>query len=196
MATGLRKEQLLSFSKDEKKEIEAALNNVLDDIDELWKQSSKQEIYTYYKIRTNSWDEDSWCFLINGDGVKIKDYPEEYMLEQFKKVIRRPKIKNYTAVYYFLKQNDQIRDYLERRFVQSNESKGKGIQEIIDIKNKYAKEATIELDLPDTLNPHAIELKEEGGKTIGEIKMGYGVIRIITKGSITINRSEESSKRR
>ena len=79
---------------------------------------------------------------------------------------------------------------------ESNESKGKGIQEIIDIKNKYAKEATIELDLPDTLNPHAIELKEEGGKTIGEIKMGYGVIRIITKGSITINRSEESSKRR
>ena len=196
MATGLRKEQLLSFSKDEKKEIEAALNNVLDDIDELWKQSSKQEIYTYYKIRTNSWDEDSWCFLINGDGVKIKDYPEEYMLEQFKKVIRRPKIKNYTAVYYFLKQYDQIRDYLERRIVESNESKGKGIQEIIDIKNKYAKEATIELDLPDTLNPHAIELKEEGGKTIGEIKMGYGVIRIITKGSITINRSEESSKRR
>ena len=54
MAMGLRKEQLLSFSKDEKKEIEAALNNVLDDIDELWKQSSKQEIYTYYKIRTKN----------------------------------------------------------------------------------------------------------------------------------------------
>ena len=191
MTMGLRKEKLLTFSKEEKKEIEAALKNVLDDIDELWKHSSKQEFYTYYNIKNNGWYDDSGCFVINADGIKIKDYQEDYMLEQFKKVIKRPKIKNYTAVYHFLKEYDQIRDSLEKSIIQTNKTKGKGIQEIIDVKNKYAKEATIELDLPDTINPHSIELKEENGKTVGEIKMGYGTIRIITKGAITINKSEK-----
>lgn len=196
MAMGFSKEDLLIFSKEEKKEIEAALNNVLDDLEELWKHSSKTEIYTYYRLKRNGWDSDSWRFQINENGIAIKDYPEEYVLEHFKKVIKRPKIKNYTAVYYFLKSYDEVRGYVERTIVSTNEAKGKGIQDIIDIKNKYAKEATIEVDLPETMNPHSIEVKEENGKTIGEIKMGYGAIRIITKGPISITRSEESGKKR
>ena len=91
---------------------------------------------------------------------------------QFKKVIKRPKIKNYTAVYYFLKCYDDVRSYVEKSIISANDAKGKGIQEIIDIKNKYAKEATIEVDLPETMNPHSIEVKEENGRTIGEINMG------------------------
>lgn len=193
---GFKKEDLLVFSKEEKKEIDQALSNVLDDLEELWKHSSKTEIYTYYRFNRNSWDTDSWRFSINEDGITIKDYPDEYALMQFKKVIKRPKIKNYTAIYYFLKCYDDVRSYVEKSIISANDAKGKGIQEIIDIKNKYAKEATIEVDLPETMNPHSIEVKEENGRTIGEINMGYGAIRIITKGPISITRSEESSKRR
>jgi len=187
---GLRKNDLLTFTREEKKEIDEALNNVLDDINELWKKSSKEEIYTYYSIKSDEFDD--WRFSIDAEGIRIRNYPDEYVLEQFKKIVRRPKIKNYTVVYYFLKKYDGIRTHLESSIISANKEKGLGIQEIIDIKNKYAKEATIEVDLPQTLNSHSIDIREENGRTIGEIKMGYGAIRIITMGPITVNKGENS----
>lgn len=191
----ISKDDLLTFTKEEKKEIDAALNNVLDDLDELWKHSSKQEVYTYFYMRRSDWDEEMIRLSIDQEGIKLGDDPE-YILEQFKKVNKRPKVKNYTAVFYFLKEYDYVRQKIEEKIIKANTRKGKGIQQIIDIKNKYAKEATIEVDLPETMNPHSIELKKENGQTVGEIRMGFGAIRIITKGPITIIKNEEEKVKR
>lgn len=191
----ISKDDLLTFTKEEKQEIDAALSNVLDDLDELWKHSSKQEVYTYFYMRRSDWDEEMIRLSIDQEGIKLGDDPE-YILEQFKKVNKRPKVKNYTAVFYFLKEYDYVRQKIEEKIIKANTRKGKGIQQIIDIKNKYAKETTIEVDLPETINPHSIELKKENGQTIGEIRMGFGAIRIITKGPITIVKSEEEKVKR
>ena len=79
----ISKDDLLTFTKEEKKEIDAALNNVLDDLDELWKHSSKQEVYTYFYMRRSDWDEEMIRLSIDQEGIKLGDDPE-YILEQFK----------------------------------------------------------------------------------------------------------------
>ena len=59
------------------------------------------------------------------------------------------------------------------------------------MRNKYQKEAIIELELEDAMNKHQLEITKENGKTIGKINMGYGAIKIITRGEISLIQKED-----
>lgn len=181
----------LRFSPEEKKNIKEALDNILDDLDELWKKSPLEEIYCFFSpIRNDS----AWSFIIDKHGIRISTNFQKIILENFKNIYRRPRIKDYTEIYYFLRQYENIRPQIEEKIISSTEKKGKGIDEILAIRDKYAKEATIEVELPEGMNQHSIELRQEDGKSIGEIKMGHGTIKIITKGPISVIRQEEQAK--
>lgn len=182
----------LIFTKEEKKEIRKALNVILDDLEELWSLAELEELYTYYTPERFSTR--SGKITINKQGIKIGSYSDAKFIEKFGLVNARPKIKDYTQIYYFLKNYEEIRKYFETTISRNRDNKGKGIAEIIELRKKYEKEATIELDLPETMNQHTLSVKKEDGKTIGEIKMGYGTIRIITKGNVVVAKTKEEVK--
>lgn len=182
----------LKFTKEEKKEIKKALDVILDDLEELWSLAELEEIYTYYNAERFSTR--STKILINKQGIQIGSYSETEFLEKFGLINKRPRIKDYTKIYYFLKNYEEIRKYFEETITRNRNNKNKGINEIIELRKKYEKEATIELDLPETMNPHTLKVVKEDGKTIGEIKMGYGTIRIITKGNVVLAKQKEDVK--
>ena len=190
----LSSSDMLKFTKEEKREITLALNNVLDDLDALWAASSMESLYHYFDLKGEEWGMDDWTFIIDKEGIRIKDYPKEIILETFGRKNKRPKIKDYTEVFYFIKQYDQIRRKVESKIIRSNKEKEKGIEAIVDIKNRYEKEATIEIEVPDSINPHSLTVRQEDGKAVGELRMGAGVIRIITKGSILVNNEQSRNK--
>ena len=72
--------------------------------------------------------------------------------------------------------------------------KQQGIEAIIDIRNKYAKAATIEIEVPETINQHTLTVKQENGEAIGEIRFGRDTIRLITKGTVVVNDSRTKEK--
>ncbi len=187
---GLSSYDMLKFTREEKKEIRQALNNVLDDLDALWDVSSLESVYQYFDLKGQSWGCDEWELIIDKNGILIKDYPKEIVLETFGRRNKRPRVKDYTEIYYFIRQYETLRKKVEDKIKRSNIDKNKGIDEIINIKNRYTKEATIEVEVPETINPHTITLKQEDGKSVGEIRMNAGTIRIITRGSIVIDKQE------
>ena len=185
--------ETLTFTQEEKKEIALALNNVLDDLEALWSITPTKSIYAYYNIKDDDWSSDSRELKIDIEGIKIIDR-EEIILEKFGRKNIRPKITEYTEIFYFIKKYEKIRKSIERKIEKSRREKQQGIDEIIEIRNRYTKEATIEIDVPESINPHKLTVKEEDGKAIGEIKMGAGTIRIITKGSIVVANKKEPVK--
>ncbi len=190
----LSKSEILKFTKQEKKDIRDALNNLIDDINEIWKLSDQEEFYTFYPIQSNTWGSDSWKFQIDKTGIFIKDYPKKIYLEKFKPIKARPKVRDYSEIYYFIRQYEKVRSSLEGSISRSLSNKERGMKELNAIKDKYSKEATIELDLPQTMNPYSFDLKHENGNSIGEIKMNSGTIRIIVKGNIILSNKPEEAK--
>ena len=67
----------------------------------------------------------------------------------------------------------------------------KSLKEYEMLAEKYSKESRVEITLPDTMNQHSIEISKEDGRTVGKINFGSGLIKIITKGSITVERSDD-----
>lgn len=187
--------EILTFTAEEKKEIDLALNNILDDLEALWSISPMESVYKFYDLKYDNRRE----LLINKDGIKIVDSGivnsgDEIVLEKFGKKNKRPKINNYTEIFYFIKQYEEIRRGIERKIEKARSEKQQGIEAIIDIRNKYAKAATIEIEVPETINQHTLTVKQENGEAIGEIRMGAVTIRIITKGSIVVANKREPEK--
>ena len=124
--------ETLIFTAEEKKEIDLALNNVLDDLEALWSISLTESICQCYGLTDYVWRRDTRELTIEKEGIKIS-YPEEIILEKFGIENRRPKITEYTEMFYFLKQYEEIRKGLEQQIEKTRRKIDK--EEIGMIKN-------------------------------------------------------------
>ena len=84
-----------------------------------------------------------------------------------------------------------MKSAVEDKIKQGKKEKEKSLKEYEDLAEKYSKEVNVEITLPDSINQHQLEIKKENGSTIGKINFGNATIKIITRGSISVERQDE-----
>lgn len=187
----------LIFTKREKQEIRETLNTILSDLEKLWEIAPVDYIVEYYTKGDDEWGPDR-CLQIDKKGIKIDSVYEKIWLEKFLPLPTKPFLKdeNYIEVFEFLRKYEKIRRKIEEDIKHNLNSKEKGLESLRELNAKYQKEAMIEVEIPPSNNQTTIDVRQEEGKTIGEIKMGYGIFRIITKGNLVfVNNSEKKDQK-
>lgn len=188
----------IKYTNKEKKQIKRAFHNVLDDLDELWKLCESKEINIHIhldnanKINNNypNWD---WSLLLNDNGIyflntfRISNLIKVTLEERLPFGMKR-RTNNYLLMVMLLKEYESIRPKIKTEIEESRSRKEAELNLFEELEQKYAKEATVEIDIPATMNKHGIEVLEENGKAIGEIKLGNGTLRIITRGTILLEK--------
>ena len=188
----------LTFSKEEKRQIRETLNTILPDLEELWKIASVDRISRYYEKGDGPWGGRSRYLKIDKKGIKIDTGYDEFWLEKFNPIPTKVHIKEeyYIEVFEFLKKYEEIRKIIEQEIKIGLNSKEKGLEALRELNAKYQKEALIEIESTSSNNPLTIDMKEENGKKIGEIRMEHGLFRIITRGNIIlVNETESKSQK-
>ena len=182
---------MIRYNTDEKNTMKSAYNKILDDMDLLWEKSETDniELLVYYGKKGLLHSEIAYLIL-NDLGIKLeyRNYlPFKVIVVERRNRLGKP-FRNYdiATMELLLEKYSDIREDLKREIEESINDKKRKVTLFKSIDDQYSKEANIELTLPETLNPHTISLQQEEGKSIGEIKMGSGTIRIITNGSIVV----------
>ena len=183
----------MEFTKEEKRELKETLNVVLNDLESLWQLAEITQFTQSFQTSDSPLDD--LTIIINKKGIKLGDeITWENYLRLFKKNRGNCKIQDFNQVYYFLQNYEKIRSNLEAEIQSTSSDKTKRMQQITELRHKYDKEAVVEINFPQTLNQQVIEVKKEDNKTIGEIKMGYGTIKIATQGEIVLSSPNETPK--
>lgn len=191
------------YNQEEQNLIKSAFEKVLDDLNLMFEHSEAEEIRVHIKY-DHEFEKvfpSSYYLSINQYEISVVYAglaPERVIPLEVSSGRRGKKVRPYTieSAELILQEYETIRPRVKEAIEKSIKQKQEKLAIFRKIDDMYKKEATIELDLPETNNPHTIDLRQEDGKTIGEIKMGYGAIRIITNGPIIVNRSEEIKTKR
>lgn len=175
----------MNFTKEEKKQIDAAYENVLYDLKALYQISELD----YYRKRVKLHDEKIYKFEVNQYGVWFyqAQAPSGNCIASFKtngkiKIYRIP----YELIFGFLNQYDGIREGLEEEAKHNLEIKQQGMDKISELEKTYSKEAVIEVEMPNTLNHTSIEVYEEDGKNVGRLNIGPISLKILTSPNVKI----------
>lgn len=184
----------MTFDKKEKKEIEETLSVVLKDLRKLYESSSTEELSTSFSIPGDYGSAYNLCVKKSIICFCRQDDTSRYVLERKNSIISNPKIKDYESIYGLLEQYEKIRKELENQALESAYDKEMISKKLKELRDKYSHETTVEIDLAETNNQRVIDIREEDGTSIGEIKFGRDTIRLITKGSIVINDNRQQVK--
>lgn len=176
----------LRFTKEEQQQIKQALNTVLDDIRELWQTTPLEriELTVDDEIRYR----DIYYLVITDELIYLTDiiHDDTYYLEERRKIGGVKRSNDINLSFNFVKNYEEIRKKIEKKLSSYNENKKEGLKTIDEVNRHYIREATIELDLPGTMNQHKIEISKEDGRTVGKIDFGNRTIKIITDGDIVL----------
>ncbi len=195
----------LRFTQEEKDNILEALELVLLDIEKLWERvkNTTPEISVYIFAYETSYGLglDDKKLIINDQGIKLVDDrvigqpPKEIWLKKkedvpkkrklFQKKEKEPEID--LNLYYDFVRN--YKNYTRQKLIETInkkiESKNEGLINIDDISKEYSKTASIELTF-QTQNQIPIEVTKENGQTIGILRFGNNVIKLVTNGEIVL----------
>jgi len=180
----------LKFTKEELKQMQKSLDIILDDLEQLWENSTKTEIKILFNKENDNWSSfTDMEFCMNQVGIGIRDNYDSWMvIEKFSTIKNRKKLKNLdeNKIFYFLQNYDFIREKINVNIRSNTTMKKEGLKRIIELGKKYDKQASIKIEVPESENSSSLILTEENSQTIGKIKMGFGNIKIITKGNISL----------
>lgn len=175
----------MKFSKEEKKDIEASLKNVLADAKALYDLSEMD----YYRFDFEVDRGTPYRFEINQRGVYYyyRYSPTGNCIAGFKKNGNIDIYKNpHDLLFSFITNYEKIRKDLEIRAEKNQRIKTSGMDKVRELEKRYAKEAVIEVEMPDTLNQSSIEVLEEDGKNVGRLQIGPISIKILTTPNVRI----------
>lgn len=184
----------MEYTKEDKQNMQETLDVVLDDLRDLFNASDSDLLETTFYLQGSNSGRYNLCINKKKICFCSASATGHVILDQPFSLVKRPKIKNYDLMYTFLSAYDDIRDKVEYQAVSKTSEKETMRQTLSDLKKRYSRESTIEVELEPTNNPRSIEVKEEDGRTIGEFKFGHDTIRIITEGNIVVVNKQESSK--
>lgn len=185
------------YTEEEQELIKRTFEKVLDDLNLMFEHSETEEIRVRIRYSTSEEIFPSCYYLaINEHEISVVYAglsPERIIPLEVSSGRKGKKVRPYTlqSAELILQEYETIRPNVKKAIEKSIKEKEEKLAIFRKLDDIYSKEATIELDLPQTNNPHTIDLKQEDGRTIGEIKMGHGLIRIITNGPIIVNKGEE-----
>jgi len=177
--------------------LEETMKTLVEDMRTLWALYPYGAIKIKIKLNLDGYG-DSWSLIINDKKIEIREENNNNNTRLDKKIITKRKYSDgeLEAHTQFIKQYDTIRE----KIVETIKKKIKEVEynkEVFhDYRRKYEKEASIELDLPKSMNQHELQIEEKDGKKIGTIDFGGRTIRIITDGDIVLVKKESISKRK
>ena len=189
----------IKYSKEEATVIKNAYDNVLDVLDDLWSLSEYEQISVSLsmngidKVKKEypHWD---WFLVLNDHGIflesRFRSEPTRIILEQ-KTMINKKRKYDLGVIEIFLKEFEKAKEKVEIQVKQGKIEKQKSLEGFALLEQKYAKEARVEIELPDTMNQHTLEIKQENGQTVGKLNFESSIIKIITRGSITVDKQED-----
>lgn len=189
----------IKYTKEEAKVIKNAYDNVLDVLDDLWSLSEYEQISVALsmngieKVKKEypHWD---WFLVLNDNGIflesRFRSEPLRITLEQRTKISKKRKYE-LGVIELFLKEFEKAKEKVEIQVKQGKREKQKTLEDFALLEQKYAKESRVEIELPDTMNQHTLEVKQENGQTVGKINFGNSIIKIITKGSIIVDKQDD-----
>jgi len=197
--------QNLKYTKAEIAEFKKALDVVIDDLESLW------QIGALNKIKINavlpgfsecdeSYTNNAWYFIMDQEAFYLEQInPGVTDLYYFAKRKANGNLEKITTIndqdVIFLRSYDEIRKGIVEQIEKALLQKGKNLEIAKKLTRKYSKEATIEIEMPPTINQHTIDVKTENGQQIGIIKFGNIALKIITDESIEIKQNAKVKKK-
>jgi len=178
----------VNFSEEERKEIKKSLNLLITDMRSLWDISEQNYIdINLGRDIINAYD---WHLEIDSKKIDIVHYDWDGSSTRenldYKGKGSKQLFFNYVHAFNFIKNYDNIRKKLEYEVKANLSKKHDGLKKLEEVNKIYDKEASIDIQFPETKNPLPIEVCQEDGKNIGIINFGDRTIKIITNGSICL----------
>lgn len=190
----------LKYTKEEKELMKKAYDNALDYLDELWKTSEYKQISVEAEMKgiksvDRSYPTWEWRLVLNDKEIFLKsEFIRDYTkieLEQKSRFSKKRRY-DYSVMEIFLKEFESLRQKVETRIIQGKKEKAKSLKDYELILERYSKESHVEIELPNTLNQHHLEITRENGQTIGKLNFGSAVVKIITRGNISVEKDNET----
>lgn len=191
------------FSKNEIRQIKKSIKIISKDIRELLKKQQYDEIIIPIKLQLPRKYGREWNLIINKRIIAAEsDNYTNSIFYPFNAIHYDQD--DYNAFSQIILQYDEIREKINNIVNENVEKKDKNIKKITDISNKYSSstrrkekklEATVQIDMPDSINAQEIILTKEGTKKVGIIDFGAQTIKIITKGNIVLVNSENKDNK-
>ena len=183
----------MKFSKEEQKEIESSLQNILADAKALFELVETDSYRFDFQNDSNI----TYRFEINKYDVYYyyRYSPTSNCIAHFKRNGSINIYKNqHNLLFSFITNYEKIRKHLEQEAKKIQRLKNSGMDKVRELEKKYAKEAIIEVEMPDTLNKSTIEVIEEDGKNVGRLQIGPVSIKILTTPNVRIINKKPKEK--
>lgn len=195
----------LKYSKEEIKELEKALSTIIDDLENLWKLGALDKISVlaflpgisacYEDVNKSSY----WKFIIDEKGIYLSQNNNQHTYT-FAKRTRFGKLIKYLTIneqdIVFINEYPDLRKSIVSEIETAQIKKDRNIESARFVTELCKKEAQIEIDLPDSMNKHQIEVQEEDGRKIGILNFGNISLKIITRGNIELVQKEREKQKR
>lgn len=180
---------VMQFTKEEKEKLTQALTVVVEDLRSIFNTAETDKISYEFEVFENE-SKNKYSLVINKKEMYLTlHYSDWYMnLDKVKpggKVKMCP-IKDYNLVFLFLQKHEIIRKNVVNTARVNQTNKEQGMKRIQAIYNQYTKEATIEVEMPETINQSSIEVTQEDGKNVGKVNVGPVSLRILTSPNVRI----------
>ena len=198
--------QELKYTKNEIIEFQKALDVIIDDLEALWQIGALSKIKVHADLPNFSkcdktYTNNAWFFIMEKESFYLQqiNFDRDSNIYYFAKRKKNGKLQRYLDIkqqdIIFLNNYDQIRKVIVEEIENALIEKNKDLEMAKKITQKYAKKATIEIEMPKTANQHTLEITTENGQQIGTIKLGNISLRIITDDSIEIKQNAKVKKK-
>jgi len=177
----------LKFTDEEFCKIVVTFKSALKDLKEFYDTAPLKEI----AFGSNVFDSEKKSFdilRINQSGVFLKTEQIGYFYNDGSVRCKCPAV---DVMFNFLKNYDSIKEMAIDTCRKSAEIKNEGMDVVDRLSEKFKNEASVEINFPETMNQHEIEVSEVDGKKVGVINFGNQTIRIITNGDIVLVNKDE-----
>ena len=194
----------VKYTSNNIKVLEEALSTVIDDLESFYQIGVLEKICVHAHLPGFSKCNDTytlhdWYLIIDKTGIYLRqDDDAYYRTYHFAKRKLTGKLKKFLAIneqdIIFLNNYDKIREKVLEKIEIAIVYRAGNVESAQRLINKYKKEATIEIELPETINKHTIEVTEENGQKIGALSFGGISLRIITDASIEFKNKNKNEK--
>lgn len=187
----------MQFTKEEKEKLTKTLTAVVQDLRSIYNTTDTDKISHEFEVWENE-STNKYSLVINKKEMYLTlHYSDWYMnLDKVRpngKVKMCP-IKDYNLVFLFLQKYEAIRKKVVNIARVNQSNKEQGMDVVQRLFNKYTKEATIEVEMPQTINQTNIEVIQEDGKNIGKVTVGPVSLRILASENVRIIERKKQEK--
>ena len=192
----------IKLTKEQQKDLLELYNKALDDLWEIWQTSALKSVYILMHFEDDKTKK--WSFRIDDQDIRLTcntgythsiSYTLARAKTRFKKtVLIKDEEINQDIMFNFIKNYEDVRDKLIKRLSSSDSIKKDTDKLFARLKEQFNKSSTIEIDFPETMNKHTIEVTEEDGKKIGTLSFNGISLRIITDANIEFKNKHTTEK--